>query len=403
MPVRAKTSWWLAAIPLVLAGFLAWPRNHAPEPVYQGKPVSYWFREAGKTPYLFEDARSSKAFRELGATAVPYLATELTREEPWWSKFYAREYPRLPARLQPYLAAPPPPDRHQETAAMMLYAVGLPARAALRQLVSTYDRAYARHFLLPLRFRPDWPAQLTNPPAAMLPGGPVPLSEGNLREWILMGLIANGGDDPQVAPMILCAIQEPDPLFRISLPSWIRRSTNLVSAVALAEPAVLRALHDPIPQVGATAATMLGMIARGHPEVIPPLIQAAEARDPGLRQNALESLLMAKPDLQTVLNVVALAWTDDNNAETRHFAGQLLFQTAGPGAKSFAAVSHALDSADARARAGAARLLGEFGARAKATVPKLKSLTSETTEPDAQVRLAAAEALKKIAETENPQ
>jgi hypothetical protein len=364
--------------------------------------VSYWFHQAGKTTYLFEDAQRTLAFRELGAAAVPYLASELTREEPWWSKFYSREYPRLPRSFQRFLAAPRPPDNHQTTAAMMLFAVGLPARAALPELVSTYDRAYDRQFLLPLRSRPDWSRQLTNPAAALLPGL-ITLPEANLREWILMTLISAGGDDPQIAPLILCVIRGNSLVAGGSFANWIKISTNLASAITLAEPSVQAALHGSVPQERAVAADMLGKIAPEHPEVIPLLIKAAEDPDQTVRQSALESLLKAKPELRTILPVLDLAWTDGNNAETRHFAGQLLLKTAGPGAKSFAAVSDALDSDDARTRASAARLLGDFGARAKAAVPKLTSLTNEATEPDEQVRLAAAEALKKISATENPQ
>jgi len=308
----------------------------------------------------------------------------------------------VPGAFRRLLPKPNPPDTHQETAAKLLYAAGLPARGALPQLITTYDRAYARHFHLPTASRPDWPVQLTNPPASMLPGGPMPVPETNLREWILMTLISSGGDNAQVAPLILCAIQEPNLLFRTGLGGWVKASTNLASAITLGESAVLPALRDPVPQVRAAAATMLGILAPAHPEVIPPLLKAAEDPDQAVRRNALESLVKAKADLGTLLPVIALSWTDGDD-EVRHLAGLLLFRTAGVGMKSLGAVSNALDSANSRTRAGAAQLLGNFGARAKPVVPKLTSLTNETTEPDAQVRREAIEALKKIAAAESPQ
>ena len=214
----------------------------------------------------------------MGPAAVPYLSAELKREEPLSSAFYVRTYKSMPGLFQRALPPPRAADTHQETAARMLFAIGLPARAALPTLIATYDRAYARHFQLPLRHAPDWAVQYTNPPASMLPGGPMPVPENSLREWILMTLSTVCGDDPQVVPLFLFAIQEPSLNLRTGLTNYLKGNTNLASAITLAEPTVLAALNDSVPQVRAVAADMLGVIASSHAEVVPPLLKVRQTR-----------------------------------------------------------------------------------------------------------------------------
>src|SRR2546422_11683113 len=83
-----------AATGLVLALALWFPK----EPVYQGKPVSFWIEELARTQpvRIWETDRPAKeALRTLGTNAVPYLAKAM-RSRSLFGETYGQLWPRLP-------------------------------------------------------------------------------------------------------------------------------------------------------------------------------------------------------------------------------------------------------------------------------------------------------------------
>ena len=68
----------LGALVLVAAGVGAlWPRGPK-EPVYQGKPLSYWLEELGST---HQNTNAPQAIRHMGKDVLPFLRAMLTAED----------------------------------------------------------------------------------------------------------------------------------------------------------------------------------------------------------------------------------------------------------------------------------------------------------------------------------
>jgi len=67
---------------VVAAIYLTWPR----EPVYEGKPVSYWIRGLGSKQVTHNEA-CNKAFHQIGTNAVPVLI-EMLRTRDSKSKLW---------------------------------------------------------------------------------------------------------------------------------------------------------------------------------------------------------------------------------------------------------------------------------------------------------------------------
>jgi HEAT repeat protein len=271
----------------------------------------------------------------------------------------------------------------------------LSARGTVPELIADYDHEYVRHYHLSTWWRVNWSAQLTNPPASMQPGGPVPVPEGPLRNSILIILTHIGGDDPRVAPLLLAAVHDHNMQLRDSYISWLKGNTNLASAVTLGERDVIVALGDSEAKARAAAADMLGQIARNHPEVIAPLLKAAQDPDRAVRDNAMESLTKSTVKLESTLPILNQVWQDHPEGVGR-FGTIMLIKSAGGGAKFLPALNDELSNADPALREAAARALGRFGPRAQFAAPRLRELTNAAAEPVDDVRHAAVEALRMI-------
>jgi HEAT repeat protein len=212
-----------------------------------------------------------------------------------------------------------------------------------------------------------------------------------MRRWLLIGFCNLQGAHKESVPLLLASLHEPG-LFGTF---WIINSTNLDASVRLAEPTLLAALTDPEPGVGASAAKLLGTLAPDHPEVIGPLMKAAEDPVATVRLNALQSLAKAPVPFEQML-VVATKAFDDREPTVRNQAMTTLMRNAGGYRALDSNLAAALDNNDPAVRAAGATLLGRFGVKSKHAVPKLTQLTLETNEPDEHVRQQAGIALSKI-------
>jgi HEAT repeat protein len=102
--VKTKTSSIaLAAIGAALL-LLLWVamRRSAQEPVYAGKPLSYWAEHASATEF----AQSYRAIRAIGSEGVPWLLGRVRFLHGMRQRIYAAVWPNLPLHLRRRLAPP---------------------------------------------------------------------------------------------------------------------------------------------------------------------------------------------------------------------------------------------------------------------------------------------------------
>ncbi len=293
---------WLGMILLIAVSFLFLLRHLAHrEPTYAGRTFSSWFHEVELAPNYVNIAPATKAIYAMGAAAVPFLAERVRQEDPAWVAFYWQRYPRLSPRLKRMFGEPRQPGARQMMAARLLLEIGPSARAAAPDLIAAYNRAYCRHFCLPVRSGLDWSGQFTNPPPALFSGGPAPLPENQFRLQALQTLARWGADDPQIIPMLFCTLHEPDANLHGLINYYLKNNTNLYPVMDRFEPLLLNALADPNPVVRSPAAQMLGIIVPGHLELIPPLIKAMDDVDDSVREAAVKALAKSSVPLPVVL------------------------------------------------------------------------------------------------------
>jgi len=105
----------IAAVVLVTGGW--WIFRPVNDPTYQGQRASGWFAFV-MSPNVKEREAAQKAFREMGAAALPFLIGRLRfRESPWTKKyqqFYSSRAQWLPRWVRSHLPIP-----HMESAEMI--------------------------------------------------------------------------------------------------------------------------------------------------------------------------------------------------------------------------------------------------------------------------------------------
>src|SRR5580698_7244640 len=88
----------IAATAITVLTVLAWTLLHAPapEPVYNGKPLSYWlqgFGNVSKNTTLPNDGEATAAIRQIGTNAIPTLLRMLrAHDSPFKSRFLKWAY-----------------------------------------------------------------------------------------------------------------------------------------------------------------------------------------------------------------------------------------------------------------------------------------------------------------------
>ncbi len=104
MPNRRRIPLLLLA--LALSSIVAWQMLRPREPIYQGKPESYWLSTLAK-PYRAQD--DLQQWEALGPDAVPLLLKVVARKEGPFHAAYLALWPKLPPWLKN--RCPRPVDR----------------------------------------------------------------------------------------------------------------------------------------------------------------------------------------------------------------------------------------------------------------------------------------------------
>jgi HEAT repeats len=101
------------------------------EPVYQGKPLSYWVDQLWTQPERYTEC--NKAIQAIGPKAVPFLINQARRQDSAYERLYRFTWPKLPAVLQRRIPQPAPVsyDLHRKIG----FVLGLIGAPALPQLV----------------------------------------------------------------------------------------------------------------------------------------------------------------------------------------------------------------------------------------------------------------------------
>ena len=137
----------LGILLVAAAGGLLWAPWDAPEPVYNGKPLGFWFgRQANRFALIggrfdvsaFEGLSQKPGPPELIANpdAVPSLVKALRRRDNWFGAAVYRKqvWPKLPAVLQKYLPMPNDKPQVRAEAAYILWQMGPVAKPAVPAL-----------------------------------------------------------------------------------------------------------------------------------------------------------------------------------------------------------------------------------------------------------------------------
>ena len=379
MNARNKTRLIVASVAVaVLAAAIVihWLANRGPN--YQGKDISYWFDHPRTMTPLATSAGSleGEAFRAMGPAAVPYL-TKMLRENNWWENFYStqcsKHWKQLPLWIQTILPRPTLEIYRRVRAASLLENMGPSARTAAPDLIKVYRAEYAK-------------------------AAGSRTSIGMLRERLIQAVAAVGGEDPEIVPVLLIAMIEPDD--QVQGQAHIALGNiNVIAAVKKCVPDLVETLDNPQAKMRYSAAALLGLTTSERHEAILPLVRALSDEDETVGFAAGNSLRNAGRD--ALLPVLHDALQSQND-RLRWNAAVFLNEWGPDEAKRTVPVlmQALLRHSNSRFRAKAAVLLGQLGPEGKEAIP---ALTQALQDQDALVRDRAADALKKIQMTEGEQ
>jgi HEAT repeats len=183
----------IAMLLVLLASVLAigaWAFSQPPEPVepvYAGKPVSYWI--ASKTEDSFDCAVTG--IPKLDSNAIPYLLRATHRQNRAWDGYYLKVWQVAPVFLQKITPTPERPDAIEirGCAVAALGRVGTNSQAAISNLLDT------------LKNDPHW----------------------GVRSFALQALLKVGKGNATVTQAVITALNDPVPYVRAEATNTLRQ------------------------------------------------------------------------------------------------------------------------------------------------------------------------------------
>ena len=131
--------WWiLAALLAVLgAGGLIWKARRPAEPVYNGRPISFWIKCLISTQNASKERlpQASQDLPNLDTNALPFLLKSLECRDGAFRRKYLSLFQRMPNRLQSVLPQPVPRAAVRASAVLWLTRMGAPAKPAVPKLI----------------------------------------------------------------------------------------------------------------------------------------------------------------------------------------------------------------------------------------------------------------------------
>ncbi len=135
--MRKRVQITLAVLLVGFAVMIAWQSMRLPEPVYRGRPVSYWITRSGEVYEGSDFGRIGGFGRFADSNAIPYLVKALERQDGLFSKPYLGAWLKLPSQIQRRLPTPHDAEQIRYSTAMSLGDMGAVARPAIPTLLRT--------------------------------------------------------------------------------------------------------------------------------------------------------------------------------------------------------------------------------------------------------------------------
>lgn len=250
----------------LIASLALWAAFRPREPVYQGKPVSFWFK---KYVFSFSPAREEalETIAEIGPDAVPYLARMLRKNDSALARAYRSLRPKLPTSAQRWLPQPIEPKRLRADAARCLGRVGL---------------------------------SFTTPVGPLLKAAQYPDPE--MRTEALDALLQIGPRTDEIVAAFASALEDRHTTVRDAALLGLWGVSNTLadkSGLKLAIPALVAALKDPIWQNRMLAVRTLMNLGAEAKAAVPSLLEIFKnsAADSRLACEAANALMAIKPTL----------------------------------------------------------------------------------------------------------
>ncbi len=321
MPLKKRLLVFLAVIAFcAYVGILVSSRNSR-VPVYGGKTVKSWLLQfSAPDPKARDEAEA--AFKALGTNAVPELTRLVRADDPPWRKLIWAHTDRLPRRARALIlrrvgpinawvirpmaaqalaklgpAAAPAVSAlsqmlrqgsspfEQQVAAQSLAQIGVPALAALADVMAHEKGVAGNAAALALLWHYRWP----RPGRAAgedLPGDPT----APARQQAIETLGASGRADELVVNVLARAAVDPAPGVRLAaLKALAQANCNPKAAL----PQLISCSNDESPVIREWSARSLGKIGPPAERAIPALTELAQDKEASVRvvaQAALETL-----------------------------------------------------------------------------------------------------------------
>ena len=280
-----------------------WPWS-PPEPVYDGKPLSYWLPRPGSARDFQPYARLFPGPTNLlnDSRAVPILIRALNRDTWVGASWYRRWlWPRLSPRIQSHLPPPPPGNwvaRHN--AAVILGNMGPKAKPAVPALVRALDEdeqdevrdSVIMAFINLKKWDDDGSISRDYVPALIRC-----LKQAN--NWEIRDLAVSAlGHLPKmnsaaIAALAEAAVKDKHYIVRGHAMNCLR---GVEQAYATVMPALFAALHDPNFEVRDQAAYYIGRMGFTNDATIAALTGAQSDRDLTVRFAATNALWHVDPE-----------------------------------------------------------------------------------------------------------
>jgi hypothetical protein len=275
-----KTRWRLVLVGLgitilITTAFLV---GHREEPVYQGKPLSYWVTRLGSDELHGAPQDAVAAIRAIGPKAVPYLLDWMPHTQPRRPPWFQRSWQWCVAWFhpRPTQKEKEPPD--SLCIEIAWWALGTEGKSAIPYLARVINQPRAMSM--------DNYSAWTISAKAISHLGPDAISpmliaatnmQGTHELWELLHNFENLGTNGEPAiPALVHWARDSDYFVRAGV---VNALGGIGKRLDLALPVLLAALHDSNSMVRRDAADALGAFADDSEAVLPALIEALNGSD----------------------------------------------------------------------------------------------------------------------------
>jgi HEAT repeats len=279
----------LSLIGFVAAAVVLMVMLRPDEPVYNGKPLSFWVDRVRKSGA--DQAQARQAIRQVGPTAIPFILQQIRHQDPLDQKVYRAVWSKLPGYVQRRLPKPLPEPldagRFKHQVASILSSLGQPALPRLRTALR--------------------------------------VGNSDVRFVTVLAIGSIGPKAEETIPAVTKLVNDPDGTVRVqAIFALMTLGPNRKTAI----PALIAALHDNNqgPKPGHTvyvrecAAFTLGEIGPEARSAIPELTKMLTHTNSYTREAAAESLWRISHDT----NMIPILATELNQAPDSETSGRIL-------------------------------------------------------------------------------